>query len=254
MRDDEHPIDMYISHLGRRLHLPVAERDQVLAEVRTHLEERAQALHQTGVSAEHAERQAVQAFGPVSRISRELRASHPITWGKRRWIVGMLMGAVVLWVLSEVGRVPLLIYYFHHPSPSMVPKMLWSVPLSHAPFTGFSAFAYATLGYPYGLVWMLPFLILYPLLPFLWGRRAQHWWVPGLAYGGLGIGLLFVLVLFETPVRYSYNPDWGGIILWVIISKAGLIAVTLPLALGASFVGWWWRERSASTLGRAQAA
>ena len=50
MPDDEHPIDMYISQLGWHLHLPIAERDQVLAEVRGHLEERARALHETGVS------------------------------------------------------------------------------------------------------------------------------------------------------------------------------------------------------------
>ena len=111
MRDGEHPIDVYITQLARRLHLPAAERDQVLAEVRAHLEERAGALHETGVSEEHAERQAVQAFGPVGRISRELRASHPIAWGKCRWIVGMLTGAVVTWALWLVGTVPVMIYY-----------------------------------------------------------------------------------------------------------------------------------------------
>ena len=95
MPDGEHPIDCYITQLGQRLHLPAAERDQVLAEVRGHLEERAGALHETGISQEQAERQAVLAFGPVGRISRELRASHPIAWGKRRWIVGMVTGAVV---------------------------------------------------------------------------------------------------------------------------------------------------------------
>ena len=115
MPDGEHPIDIYITQLARRLHLPAAERDQVLAEVRGHLEERAGALHETGVSEEHAERQAVQAFGPVGRISQELRAAHPIAWGTRRWLVGMLTGAVVIYALYLVESVPLLIYQFQPP-------------------------------------------------------------------------------------------------------------------------------------------
>jgi hypothetical protein len=255
MRDDEHPIDMYISHLGRRLHLPVAERDQVLAEVRTHLEERAEALHQTGVSEEHAERQAVASFGPVSRIGRELRASHPITWGKRRWIVGMLTGAVALLIVPVVRTLPIVIYYsyfsaFHHLSLSILPTMLWSgVFISNVPFTGWSESAIAALGYPLGLIWMLSYYVLYSVLPFLWGRRAKHWWVPGLAYG-LGTGLLYILVLFETMMRFPADPYGEG----ALNSTAEVIGVSLTLALAASFLGWWWRVRSASALGRAQAA
>ncbi len=121
-----------------------AERDQVLAEVRGHLEERASALQETGVSEAHAERQAVLAFGPVLRISRELQCAHPIAWGKRRWLGGI------------VG---------------------------------------------------LPFLALYLVLPFVWGRRAQHWWVPGLVYG-LGARLPAVLWPFgrmlSTMMGFHY--------------------------------------------------
>jgi hypothetical protein len=119
--------------------------------------------------------------------------------------------------------------------------MLWNVLfISNVPFTGLSEFATATLGYPLGLVWMLPFLVLYPVLPFLWGRRAQQWWVAGLAYG-LGTGVLYVLVLFETMVRFPDDPYGEG----ALISTVGLIGVSLTLALAASFAGWWWRERSA---------
>jgi hypothetical protein len=112
MPDGEHPIDAYISQLARRLHLPAAERDQVLDEVREHLKERAGALHETGVSEGHAERQAVQAFGAVSRISRELRASHPIPWGKWRWIVAIVTGAVVTWTLWLLGTTPVTVYNY----------------------------------------------------------------------------------------------------------------------------------------------
>jgi hypothetical protein len=264
MPEAEHPIDIYITHLGRRLHLLVAERDQVLAEVRGHLEERARALQETGVSGEQAERQAVQAFGPVGRISRELRASHPRVWGKRRWIVGVITGAAAIWVLSGVGTVPFAVYYFYfsaysHPSPPFVPLMiLWNaLPIRDVPFIGLQDYAYSTLGYPLGLVWMLPFFVLYPILPFVWGRRAQQWWVPGLAYG-LGTGLYVVLVYFEQMVvnlpQYEYGGNLGGIILSWLLSQAGLIVVSLTLALAASFIGWLWRERSTAAFGRAQAA
>ena len=51
-----------------------------------------------------AEREAVLAFGPVGRmLGRELRATHPIAWGKRRWVLGLLMGAVVPWTVSLVS-------------------------------------------------------------------------------------------------------------------------------------------------------
>jgi hypothetical protein len=257
MRHDEHPIDVYISQLARRLHLPAAEREQVLAEVRGHLEERARALHATGVSGEHAEQQAVQAFGPVGRISRELRASHPISWGKRRWIVGVLMGAVVFYALYLVETVPLLIYYFsaHHLSlPSLDPAAIWY-------WSGGSMLHYVGLTFvysPLGLVWvLLPFFVLYPILPLRWGRRAQRWWVPGLAYG-LGTCLLVLVDLFNSDL-YNVIASQAGFlgvdfIHMYVIPVAWVTGVALPLALAASFVGWWWREQSTSALGRAQAA
>ena len=263
MRDTEHPIDSYLTQLARRLHLPAAERDQVLAEVRGHLEERARALHQTGVSEEHAERQAVLVFGPVGRISQELRASHPIPWGKWRWLVGIVTGAVVTWALWLIGTVPVTVYSYARdpvyqcpPSPRpitpplssycfpgspvahVVPLSLTSTLIQSSPLGSNAFFAYLTFGW----LWLLPFLVLYLVLPFRWGRRAQHWWVPGLAYG-LGTWLSapwFVFELVNNMVNFS--------------AEGWIIALALPLALAAGFVGWLWRERSAVALDRAQMA
>jgi len=265
MRDREHPLDSYINRLARRLHLPAAERDQVLAEVRTHLEERAGKLLETGVSEAHAEQQAVQAFGPVGRISRELRASHPIPWGKCRWLVGMVAGAVVAWALWLVGTVPVTIYndvlhptyecsgmpptwmeepplnrycYPGSPYAHLVPLSPPSTLIQSSPLTSGAFFAYLTFGW----LWLLPFLVLYLVLPFVWGRRAQRWWVPGLAYS-LGTWLSapwFILGLFDSD--------------WAFSAEGRIIALALPLALVASLAGWLWRERSALALTRAQAA
>jgi hypothetical protein len=258
MPDRERPIDAYLIHLAQRLHLPVAERDQVLAEVRTHLEERAGALRETGVSEEHAERQAVQAFGPVRRISQELRASHPIAWGTRRWLIGMLTGAVVIYALYVVDTVPALIsYQLTWNMPPLTPRAIWDGSTG-----SLVDYFWSTGGFPHplGQLWvLLPFLVLYPVLPFLWGRRAQHWWVPGLTYG-LGACLLVIVELFNAmvynwwTVRFPdpnmYSPDQYV----TNIPFAWISAASLTLALAASFVGWWWRERSASALARAQAA
>jgi hypothetical protein len=258
MPDGENPIDIYLTQLGRRLHLPPAERDQVLAEVRGHLEERARALRETGVSEEHAGRQAVQAFGPVRRISQELRASHPSAWGVRRWLIGMLTGAVVIYALYLVDTVPVLIYdQSNWNMPPLTPRAIWDGStgsmLSYLWSTG-------SHPYPLGQLWvLLPFLMLYPVLPFLWGRRAQHWWVPGLAYG-LGTCLLVIVELFNAmvynwwTVRFPdpsmYSPDQYV----TNIPFAWISAVSLTLALAASFVGWLWRERSSAALARTQAA
>jgi HAAS len=267
MPDREHPIDLYLSHLARRLHLRAAERDQLLAEVRRHLEERARALHETGVSEEQAERQAVQAFGPLRRISRELQASHPIAWGKRHWTVGMVTGAGVTWALWLVGTVPVMLYQSYalvlSGAPIIMPPLpmvLWeslrnsllSLPLV------FRAIYF--LGWR-GWLWVLSFLILYLVLPFRWGSRAQHWWAPGLAYG-LGIWLLAVLE-FVLTVRLmaerAADSAMARAFMWASIPYLGISyvemsALAFSLALVASFVGWWWRERSVSALARAQAA
>jgi hypothetical protein len=230
------------------------------AAVRTHLQERAGALHETGVSEEQAERQAVQAFGPVRRISQELRAAHPSAWGMRRWLIGMLTGAVVIYALYVVESVPVLISYYYQPNlnmPPLTPRAIWDLSTG-----SMVSYFWSTGGFPHpvGQLWvLLSFLVLYPVLPFLWGRRAQHWWVPGLAYG-LGTGLLVIVELFNGmvynwwtvrfPDPYTYSPDQYV----TNIPFAWISAASLTLALAASFVGWWWRERSASALARAQAA
>src|SRR5271165_6822766 len=121
---------------------------------------------------------------------------------------------LALWLAATV---PVIIYYFTvlHPmqgwcqgmpatwmenpslycypgSPYVQPMRAIPTLLQSSPF-GFDAFfAYLTLGW----LWLLPFLVLYLVLPFVWGRRAQHWWVPGLAYG-LGTWLSAPWFIFE---------------------------------------------------------
>jgi hypothetical protein len=166
----------------------------------------------------------------------------------------MLMGAVVIYTLYLADTVPLLITYYYQ----LNPRAIWDLSTG-----SIVDYFWSTGGFshPLSQLWLLlPFLTLYPVLPFLWGRRAQHWWVPGLAYG-LGTGLLVIVELCNAmvynwrtvrfPNSYMYSsPDQYV----TNIPFAWITAVSLTLALAASFVGWWWRERSASALARAQAA
>lgn len=247
MSDRRQPIETYISRLASRLHLPAAERDALLAEVHGHLDERAAALRNSGLAAEQAERQAVQAFGDVRDISRQLGAAHPQTWEPLRWIVGLVTGAAVTWVLWLAGTVPAMAYYFTlhplflgdphgqshplHVSPLQI--LVASSPVSSGAFQ-----AYLTLGW----LWLLSLLALYLVVPFLWGRGARRWWTPGLAYG-LGAWLSapwFVIGLISAD--------------WAFSAEGRIIALALPLALLASFAGWSGRQRSASADAPALAA
>ena len=247
MPERQQPIEGYIAQLARRLHLPAAERDAVLAEVREHLQERAGAARESGISEEQAERQAVQAFGTVRRIGRQLRAAHPQPWGPWRWIVGLVAGAVVTWALWLAGTVPATVYYYTlyplyllDPHGRLDPVYMspFHTVVESSPIASGAFEAYLTLGW----LWLVPFLALYLVLPFFWGRHARRWWVPGLVYG-LGTWLSvpwFVLELLSTD--------------WAFSAEGRIIALALPLALAASFAGWRWRAWSASAVARAQAA
>jgi hypothetical protein len=89
------------------LHLPAAERDQVLAEVRGHLEERAQVLHETGVSEEHAEQQAVADLlflGPP-RLSAAARSAAALVLGGWRYARLSLLHACLEVVKSAQAHI-----------------------------------------------------------------------------------------------------------------------------------------------------
>jgi hypothetical protein len=182
--------------------------------------------------------------------------------------MGIVTGAVVAWAVWLVVTVPAMIYYqtvlypvyqcpplppnwtppvsrYCYPpgAPGMHLLPVWPTPtlLDSIPGAGNAFYAYLTFGW----LWLLPLLVLYLVLPFLWGRRAQRWWVPGLAYG-MGTWLSAPWFVFEL-----FSIMWG---MWQYSAEARIIALALPLALVASFAGRCWRERSALALSRAVTA
>lgn len=236
MHSEEQAIDRYMAQLARRLDLPAAERDATLLEVRGHLEELAAARLAAGVSEAEAQRQALAAFGDVRRVGRELSGGRLISWGARRWVGGIVTGALGAWAIWIAGTLPAMLAYYPvypvTPAPSFPPdpfaSALHALILS-SPLTAQAFYTYQLLGW----AWLAPLLLLYAALPFLWGRRARQWWAPGLAYG-LGTWLAVPWALLY-PFFWNHG-DWG------FTAEAWVIFLALPLALLASVAGASWRQ------------
>ncbi len=69
-------LDRYLADLGKQLPLAPAARNDILREVRSHLEEAARALQAAGLSKTESEVKAMERFGDAAAIGRELREVH----------------------------------------------------------------------------------------------------------------------------------------------------------------------------------
>lgn len=67
-------IDSYIAMIARRLPGPSSRRADLLDEIRDHLYEETRALRERGIPEELSARRAVESFGSVNRLVRDLRA------------------------------------------------------------------------------------------------------------------------------------------------------------------------------------
>ncbi|MBF6591430.1 MAG: hypothetical protein IVW57_13010 [Ktedonobacterales bacterium] len=228
----ERSINDYLARLARQLVVERAERAEILEEVRAHLEEHAASLTAHGRARALAEREAVAAFGRPGPLSRQLVVTHARSWTVRRFVAGMLQGGASAWAIWILGTVLVSEAYTRlvtspggTPAPLPFPDALTqSTPLSQGAFYAF---------YSSGWLWLLPLVALFLVPPFLWGRRAWHWWAPGLAYG---LGAWLAIPWFILPVLDA-TPDWG----WQ--AQAHMVLAALPLALLASGAGYLWQRR-----------
>jgi hypothetical protein len=69
-------LDRYLTALAKQLPLAPAARNDILREVRSHLEEAARALQAAGLSKTESEVKAMERFGDAAAIGRELREVH----------------------------------------------------------------------------------------------------------------------------------------------------------------------------------
>lgn len=212
--------------------MPAEERGMTLQEIRTHLEDLAGEFIERGANEPDAQRLAIEAFGDVRRVSRQLSAGHLVSWSGARWLGGIGIGAIATWTLWIAGTFPVLQYNL-----TINPMLIDGVPTpptaihtltQSMPLTSGAFFAYLSAGWG----WLILLMALYAAPPLLWGRRAHRWWAPGLAYGlGTWLSVPWAVVYF-----FVWNTgDWG------FVAEARLVLLALPLALLASAVGHIWR-------------
>ncbi|HEX5570445.1 MAG TPA: hypothetical protein VFX31_03605, partial [Ktedonobacterales bacterium] len=192
-----------------------------------------------GATEAEAQHRAVKTFGDVRTLGRRLSAARLITWNKGRWARGVALGALLSWLIWTAGTFPLNLYYqtlypIYTRGPggtlTLIPIDPWSTFWLSTPPTSGAIFAYYTAGW----AWVVPLVLLFMALPFAWGRRARHWWAPGLAYG-LGVWLSMPWALFLWALPGASDAGFRA--------EAGMVIAALPLALLASLAGCIWRER-----------
>lgn len=249
MSDGQMSIDRYIGQLATRLEVSDEERGVALQEVRAHLEELAASFMTGGVDEAEAQRRAVATFGDVRRLGRRLSAAQLITWNKARWARGIALGALLSWAIWTLGTFPLNLYYQTlYPmytgslggAMTLIPIDPWRTFWLSTPPTSGAIFAYYTAGW----LWLIPLILLYMMLPFIWGRRARRWWAPGLAYGlGVWLSMPWALFLWALPGA----SDVG------FRAEAGIVIAALPLAVLAALAGHLWQERRSERVSVRQA-
>jgi hypothetical protein len=239
MRGDQMSIDRYIGQLATRLDVSDEERGATLQEVRAHLEELTASYMAEGATEADAQRRAVETFGDVRRLGRRLSNAGLVTWGKARWARGIALGALLSWLIWTAGTFPAMMYYFQTLYPSysghpggtltLVPVDPLNTFFQSIPPAGGAFYAYLTVGW----IWLIPLVLLFLILPFVWGRRTRHWWAPGVAYGlGVWISMPWAFFLWAMPGAGD----------WAFQAEAGMVIAALPLALLAALAGYAWRE------------
>lgn len=230
--DSADPIADYLARIALHLTTDDQQREAILAEVRCHLEEAAAHAVATGADPGQAATQAVMVFGSASTVAHRFNAVHPIAWSPMRFVRGAAWGVVVTWLVWTLVTYPVLAYLTvtRGAVPGNLPGVfhpLWLDLLFYASPPAFGAI-WALGAVP--ALWLVPFILLYSAVPFVWGMRARRWWVAGLAFG-LGGVLAFPWVLATIPYRWN---DGNNAWLLVVVAAYWLL---MPIAVAASGVG-----------------
>lgn len=239
MRDRNDPIGRYLDELAHGLDLPDQARDEVLEELRAHLEEQAAALQGGIADPEAARDAAVRGFGSARVVARDLSRAYAVRWGLLRFARAVGVGIAATWAIWTLGTFPVLANYFaanawrENPAPYMSAwDAIHSVLIQSTPLTAGASDAY----YSAGWLWLVPLALIWLALPFSWALRTRRWWLPGLAYGLGGWIAVPWFVMYIIP-----SPDQIGD--WPVLDASRLVLAMLPFALLASFVAYVWQER-----------
>lgn len=226
----EHPIERYLNDLSRHLTGSEIERAALLEEVRGHLEEKATSYSAQGMDGQVAEQEAVKTFGSARHLARQLAAIQPAYWGVKRFLLTMLLGAVVAWGLWTATAFPLVANNFMidlprqiSSPPSPLRLLIFSIPLN-----GMSLYEL------WFHSWVLPVLLLYFVPAFLWGKSARRWWLPGLAYG---LGALITSPWPYYSLLFSHDPQ-----VYDFHTASVLVLLSLPLSIAVAGLGALWQR------------
>jgi HAAS domain-containing protein len=221
-------IDTFLADLARRLAASPPERDALIEEARSHLEEASAQRRAQGATEEAAEEQAVAAFGAPNVVAARLNAVHGVDWDRRRMLWGMLVGALCNWVLWTLFTYPLLV-------------QLAAQSALTGDDTNPAALLFSATPLSFGLfkvmehdgLWVIAlFLLLVAIVPFIWGRRARQPWRPGLAYG-LGVIVGMPWLLPAIPYQMQWSAGSPASLLLIV----GAVWALAPYAALASWVG-----------------
>jgi hypothetical protein len=223
----DHPIERYLSNLSRRLPGSKSERTALVEEMRIHLEEKTANYVEQGRDRLAAEQEAVNTFGKPRLLAQHLATIYPIHWGIRRFLSALVLGGIIAWLLWTATAFPLLINnemaQFERGETISSPLHILMISIPPGSDTLFMLLN----------PWLLPVLLLYLVPPFLWGKTARSWWLPGLAYS-LGTIITnpwpYVLLFDHTIEPPQYHT--AGV----------LVLTTLPLSLVAAGLGKLWQR------------
>ena len=206
----------YFSDIRRHLHLAPSESDEIVRELQTHIEERAQELADSGMSTDESIKQAMREFGETESVANKMYEVHTTGTWKRAG-------------LAALPHLVLSLLFATH---------LWTRPALVGPMLGI-ALVMSILGWRKGRpLWSYPWLGYCLIIPLV------SW---GLAMSAIGYGAWGVVTKGKLPLGipiYAVSITYIGFSLWVFVRVLSRVSrrdwgmgslMVLPLP----FLGFW---------------
>ncbi len=190
------PIRGYLTELSEHLHLEPSEKGEILRELRSHIEDRAQELADSGMSTDDALSQATQEMGESRTIAAGLYEVH----SRRSWYHAGL---------ASLPHILLSLMFALH---------LWTAPVWVSLLLGL-ALVISVLGWRAGRpTWTFPWLGYCLMVPLIsWGLAMS-----AVGYGAWGIITTGTLP-FGIPI-YLGSMLYIGVSLWIVIRIVSRVA------------------------------
>ncbi len=234
-------IQKYCDNIGQKLQLNIKEKEEIIKEIKTHLEDLVLEFKKGGLSMEKAQKKAIENFGKPQKIARGLQWVHGFGKFSENRLADALLGAIpfalslVFILLMETQTINRNSYLF---AIFWIPVIVISV---YAFKKGIPCWTITWLGflnviifqllffYSYYLSPLLPIFLLSSILVFLLYLISRH---------DIRLTLLFVLPLAIPYVLVSYDD--------VVLSHRILMEILVVLfTITVSFILLYFRLKFA---------